>query len=42
VRRYMALLKSSDGRFEYGAFYEVVSPEGMRMKGWIDLDRALE
>ena len=31
----MAIPKSSDGRSEHGAFYEVVSLEGM---GWIDLE----
>lgn len=38
----MAFPKSSDGRFGYGAFLEVVSPERMRTMGWIDVDYAFD
>ena len=38
----MAFPKSSDGRFEYGAFLEVVSPERMTTKGLVDVDCAFE
>ena len=38
----MAFPKSSDGRFGYGAFLEVVFPERVRTKEWNDVDRAFE
>ena len=36
-KRYMAFLNPSGGRFEYGAFLEVVYPDWMRTKAWIDV-----
>ena len=41
-KRYMAFPNSSDGRFEYEAFLEVIVPERTRTKGWTDVDCAFE